>query len=91
MEGVEDIPEPVLTEGLPWDWQSFPEYLDRIAARRFDIDVAAQVPHAALRVFVMGERGVAASQRPKPTAPPWLGWPLRASAPGHWAFRPLAH
>src|SRR3954469_4254323 len=59
MEGVEDIPEPVLTQGLPWNWQSFPDYLDRIAARRFDVDVAAQVPHAALRVFVMGERGVA--------------------------------
>lgn len=59
MEGVEDIPEPVLTQGLPWNWQSFPDYLDRIAARRFDVDIAAQVPHAALRVFVMGERGVA--------------------------------
>ncbi|HEX3996662.1 MAG TPA: amidohydrolase family protein, partial [Acetobacteraceae bacterium] len=57
MEGVEDIPEPVLTEGLPWNWQSFPEYLDRLDARRFDMDIAAQVPHAALRVFVMGERG----------------------------------
>lgn len=59
MEGVEDIPEPVLTEGLPWNWQSFPEYLDRLDARRFDLDVATQVPHAALRVFVMGERGAA--------------------------------
>jgi N-acyl-D-aspartate/D-glutamate deacylase len=59
MEGVEDIPEPVLTEGLPWDWQSFPEYLDRLDTRRFDLDVATQVPHAALRVFVMGERGAA--------------------------------
>jgi N-acyl-D-aspartate/D-glutamate deacylase len=49
----------VLTQGLPWNWQSFPDYLDRIAARRFDVDVAAQVPHAALRVFGMGERGVA--------------------------------
>ena len=59
MEGVEDIPEPVLTEGLPWNWQSFPDYMDRLDARRFDLDVATQVPHAALRVFVMGERGAA--------------------------------
>lgn len=59
MEGVEDIPEPVLTEGLPWNWQSFPDYLDRLDERRFDVDVATQVPHAALRVFVMGERGAA--------------------------------
>lgn len=57
MEGVEDIPEVVLSEGLPWNWQSFPEYLDALAARRFDADVCAQVPHAALRVHVMGQRG----------------------------------
>ena len=57
MEGVEDIPFPVLAEGLPWDWETFPEYLDRLAARRFDMDVVAYVPHAALRVYVMGERG----------------------------------
>jgi N-acyl-D-aspartate/D-glutamate deacylase len=47
----------VLTEGLPWNWHSFPDYLDAIAARTYDADVAAQVPHAALRVYVMGERG----------------------------------
>ncbi len=57
MEGVEDLPGPVLHEGLPWTWTSFPEYLDRLADRRFDMDIAAQVPHAPLRVFVMGERG----------------------------------
>lgn len=57
MEGVEDLPGPVLHEGLPWNWVSFPEYLDRLEARSFDMDVAAQVPHAPLRVFVMGERG----------------------------------
>jgi N-acyl-D-aspartate/D-glutamate deacylase len=58
MEGVEDIPNPVLTEGLPWTWESFPEYLAWLDGRRYDLDVAALVPHAALRVFVMGERGV---------------------------------
>jgi N-acyl-D-aspartate/D-glutamate deacylase len=57
MEGVEDIPEVVLSEGLPWNWHSFPDYLDALAKRSYDADVAAQVPHAALRVYVMGERG----------------------------------
>ncbi len=57
MEGVEDIPYPVLAEGVPWTWQSFPEYLDFIAARQYDMDVCGYVPHAALRVFAMGRRG----------------------------------
>ena len=57
MEGVEDIPFPVLTEGLPWNWESFPDYLDSLEGRQFDVDIGAQLPHAALRVFVMGERG----------------------------------
>ncbi|WP_430422864.1 N-acyl-D-amino-acid deacylase family protein [Phenylobacterium sp.] len=58
MEGVEDIPFPVLSEGLPWNWESYPEYLDALAARRFDVDIGSQLPHAALRVYVMGQRGV---------------------------------
>lgn len=56
MEGVEDLPEPVLSAGLPWSWESFTDYLDFLSGRVFDMDVAAQLPHASLRVFVMGER-----------------------------------
>lgn len=57
MEGVEDIPEPVLSAGIPWEWESFPDYMDWLAKRDFDMDIGAQLPHAALRVYVMGERG----------------------------------
>ncbi len=59
MEGVEDIPETVMTAGLPWNWESFPDYLDSIEKRCFDMDVAAYLPHAPLRVYVMGERAAA--------------------------------
>ena len=57
MEGVEDIPHPVLVEGVPWRWETFTEYLDFLAGREYDMDVCGYVPHAALRVYVMGERG----------------------------------
>ena len=57
MEGVEDIPEIVFTEGLPWCWESFPQYLDFLGQRQYDMDICAYVPHAALRVYAMGERG----------------------------------
>ena len=58
MEGVEDIPEVVLTEGLPWNWESFDEYMDSLDGREYDLDVVTQVPHAAVRTYVMGERAV---------------------------------
>lgn len=58
MEGVEDIPGTVLAEGIKWAWESFPEYLDALDRMPRALDVGAQIPHAALRTFVMGERGI---------------------------------
>jgi len=57
MEGVEDIPGAALHEGLQWNWESFDEYLGALERIPHDVDVGAQVPHGALRVYVMGERG----------------------------------
>ncbi len=57
MEGVEDIPGVVMQVGLPWTWETFPEYLDVVDAQARDIDVGVLVPHSAVRVYVMGERG----------------------------------
>jgi len=58
MEGVEEIPGIVLDEGLDWNWKSFPDYLDRLAARQYTMDIASHITHAPLRVFVMGERAL---------------------------------
>jgi N-acyl-D-aspartate/D-glutamate deacylase len=62
MEGVEDIPGAALSEGIQWGWESFPEYLDTIESQRRVVDVGTQVPHGAVRAYVMGERG--ASNQP---------------------------
>ena len=59
MEGIEDIPGTALHAGLAWDWESFDDYLGSLTARPHDVDIAAQVPHAALRVHVMGDRALA--------------------------------
>ena len=57
MEGVEDIPGTALAEGIDWEWESFPEYLDALERMPRALDVGAQVPHGAVRAYVMGERG----------------------------------
>ncbi|MEX0958877.1 MAG: amidohydrolase family protein [Burkholderiales bacterium] len=64
MEGVEDIPGTVLAEGVSFDWESFPQYLDALAASPKVMDIAAQVPHTALRFYVMGERGADHAKAP---------------------------
>jgi N-acyl-D-aspartate/D-glutamate deacylase len=94
MEGVEDIPGAVMFEGVPWNWESFPEYLDALDRRQADIDFAAQLPHNPLRVYVMGERGAAC----EPPAPEDLAAmraltaeAVRAGAVGVTTTRHLAH
>lgn len=57
MEGVEDIPGSALAEGLSWDWETFPDYLDALDRRRWTVDVGTQIAHGAVRAYVMGERG----------------------------------
>ena len=54
MEGVEDIPGSALSEGMSWNWESFPEYLDALEAMPRAVDVATHVPHGAVRAYVMG-------------------------------------
>ncbi|MCW2517070.1 MAG: hypothetical protein JWR11_6112 [Mycobacterium sp.] len=60
MEGVEDIPGSALAEGITWEWETFGEYLDALERMPRAVDVATQVPHAALRAYVMGDRAMGA-------------------------------
>ncbi|HYF58120.1 MAG TPA: amidohydrolase family protein [Burkholderiaceae bacterium] len=95
MEGVEDIPGTVLAEGIPFGWESFPEYLDALARLPHAIDIGAQVPHAPLRCYVMGERG--GDHRERPTAAELdrmstlLEEALRAGALGLTTSRTVKH
>ncbi len=66
MEGVEDIPGSALSEGMPWNWETFPEYLDAIEAMPRAVDIGTHVPHGAVRAYVMGDRG-AANEAPTET------------------------
>jgi len=94
MEGVEDVPEAVMAAGVPWNWETFPEYLDALEQRHADVDFAAQIPHSPLRVYVMGERG---AERAPPTAAELAQMrrltaeAIRAGAVGVSTSRQLAH
>ena len=85
MEGVEDIPGVVMKEGLTWDWESFPEYMDVLAARSRDIDIGIFAPHSPVRVYAMGDRGAnrdTATQADLGTMAALVGEAVRAGALG---------
>jgi N-acyl-D-aspartate/D-glutamate deacylase len=94
MEGVEDSPGSALTEGMTWNWESFPEYLDALEGLDRTVDVAAQVPHGAVRAYVMGERG-AANEEPTETEIARMSAiveeGLRAGAVGFSTSRTILH
>jgi len=94
MEGVEDIPGAALTEGIDWQWESFPEYLDCLASKTYSMDVGAQIAHGAVRGYVMGERGA----RNEPATPQDINQmrqitqeALEAGALGVSTSRTIAH
>lgn len=94
MEGVEDIPHPVLVDGLPWCWETYPEYLDYLASRHYDMDICGYLPHAALRVYVMGSRGAnrePATAEDLETMAGIVGEAVRAGAMGFSTSRTFFH
>ena len=95
MQGVEDIPGTVLSEGIDFRWESFPEYLDVLASTPRVMSVGAQVPHGALRFYVMGDRGADHAALPNPAEIERMGVlleeGLRAGALGFTTSRTLKH
>jgi N-acyl-D-aspartate/D-glutamate deacylase len=95
LEGVEDIPGTALAEGLPWDWESFPDYLDALARRQYAVDIGTHVVHAPLRAYVMGERGADPDEAPTAEELAAMGAAVRdgvrAGALGFTTSRTIAH
>jgi len=94
MEGVEDIPGSALAEGIKWAWESFPEYLDALDRMPRALDIAAQVPHGAVRAYVMGERGATdqdASAEERAAMAAIVGEGIRAGAVGFTTSRTVLH
>ncbi len=95
MEGVEDIPETVLAEGIDFTWESFPQYLDALEKMPRIMDIGAQVPHCALRFYVMGDRGADHAEVPTDKEIAEMGQlleqSLRAGALGFTTSRTIKH
>ena len=94
MEGVEDIPGSALAEGIDWRWESFPEYMDALETKARAVDIAAQVPHGAVRAYVMGERGatdVDANAEERAAMAALVGEAVRAGAVGFSTSRTVLH
>lgn len=94
MEGVEEIPGSAMNEGLPWNWETFPEYLTALEGKPRDIDIAALFPHGPLRVYVMGQRGVdreAANQDDIALMKTLIAEGIAAGAVGFSTSRTLVH